>query len=494
MPTVNSGQISFSNIVTEFGSNLARVSNWYSSALNVPSTGVFSISNMYAKSASIPAIITPSVSNISTAGVARSGTWELSNNVTDTYGKPLTYTLQSYNTNDLSASTSGSALSYSITANKFALNTPVNIKVVNRFGRSNTISPIFKITGASIYSVSLGSETFSNNTVTRNLSSYFTDYSGTGLGYWMFANPKNNAYISGTTLYIPGSYRGASYTVTVGASNSYNQTTTASFNATELQAYSTGGTKSTYSTYTFHTFTSSGTFSIASNNVSYTAWIIGGGGAGGSYAGGGGGAGGYLLKSGILNAGSYSVTVGTGGPGYDAWYNVTSRGIAGGDSSFNGFTAYGGGGGGGWWDSNGGTGGCGGGGNMNSNATGGASWIGYNGADGVWAGNSNARGGGGGGMGGTAGNGYPNPYGGSGIQISIGGSNFYVCAGGGGGTQHSTTGGSGGTGGGGAGGAYSGNGQNATTYGSGGGGVGYFAGNYGGAGYGGLVVVRFPTP
>lgn len=495
MPTVTSGQISFSNIVVEFGNSLAQASNWYGSALNVPTTGAFSISNMYNRSASVPGIIALTTSNIDTYNTSRTGTWELSNNVTDAYGKPLTYSIATYNSNHFtSASVTGSTLSYSIPLNKFASNTPVDVKVVNRFGRSNTISPTFKVTGAPISSVSLGSTTLTNNTSYYNLSSYFTDNSGTGLGFWRVSDPYTNATITGTQLAIAGNNRGTSYTVTVGASNSYNQTATSSLSVTECNPpFSSGGTKSTYSTDTYHTFYSSGTFTVASN-ISYYAWIIGGGGAGGDYAGGGGGAGGYRLISGTLNAGSYSVTVGAGGIGYIRYNAYSGRGLSGGDSSFNGTTAYGGGGGGGWNQSNGLTGGCGGGGNMNSNAPGGTASQGYAGAAGVWGNNTNACGGGGGGMGGAGGNTYPNPYGGAGTNVVWGGSNVAVCGGGGGGTQHSTTGGSGGSGGGGNGGAYSQSGQDGTGYGSGGGGLGYFTAEKAGAGGPGIVVIRFVTP
>lgn len=495
MPTVGSGQISFSNIVAEFGSSFAQASNWYGSALNVPTTGAFSISNMYSKSASAPGIIALTTSNIDTHNTARNGTWELSNNVTDTYGKPLTYSIATYNSSHFtSASVTGSKLSYNIPSNKFALNTPVDVKVVNRFGRSNTISPTFKVTGAPITSVSLGSTTLSDNTTYINLSSYFTDNSGTGLGYWRFSDPKNNATISGTQLAIAGNNRGTSYTVTVGASNSYNQTALSSISVTECNPpFSSGGVKSTYLTDTYHTFYSSGTFTV-NGSVSYYAWIIGGGGAGGDYAGGGGGAGGCRAISGTLAAGSYSVIVGAGGVGYETFTRYNSRGDNGGDSFFNGWTASGGGGGGGWNQSNGATGGCGGGGNMNSNAPGGGGSLGWGGAAGVWGNNTNACGGGGGGMSGAGGNTYPNPYGGSGTTVVWGGSNVAVCGGGGGGTQHSTTGGSGGSGGGGAGGAYSQPGQNGTGYGSGGGGMGYYTGNKVGFGGPGIVVIRYVTP
>lgn len=234
MPLSSSGLLSFSNVRVEFGSAFSSLSNCYGIAAGVPTSGVISFSNMYGKAASTPAVTAPSTCNISTNASAQSGTWELSNFVTDTYGKPLTYSVTSYNSVQFSsASLANSLLSYAIPINKFSLSSPIAIRVTNRFGRSNTISPTFALTGYNIYGSSLGSVTLSNNTVSYNLGSYFTDYSGTGLGYWISNNPQNNAYITGTTLYIPGNYRGLSYDVSVSASNSYSQVTSVTLAVTE---------------------------------------------------------------------------------------------------------------------------------------------------------------------------------------------------------------------------------------------------------------------
>lgn len=234
MPLQSSGVLSFSNVRVEFGSAVWSFSNLYGVAAGVPTSGIIKISDLLGKAASTPAIVAPSTCNISTNASAQSGTWELSNLVTDTYGKPLTYSVTSYNSIHFSsASIANSLLSYSIPINKFSMSSPIAIQVTNRFGRTNTISPTFAITGYNIYGNSFGSVTLSNNTVSYNLGTYFTDYSGTGLGYWISNNPQNNAYISGTTLYIPGNYRGLSYNVSVSASNSYNQVTSASLAVTE---------------------------------------------------------------------------------------------------------------------------------------------------------------------------------------------------------------------------------------------------------------------
>lgn len=88
--------------------------------------------------------------------------------------------------------------------------------------------------------------------------------------------------------------------------------------------------------YKIHQFTSSGTFTITASPISATIQLmmVGGGGAG-FY--GGGGAGGYIWRPSFsVSAGSYAVTIGTGGPG------VGSDGT---DTTFGGLVALGGGGG-----------------------------------------------------------------------------------------------------------------------------------------------------
>ena len=82
-----------------------------------------------------------------------------------------------------------------------------------------------------------------------------------------------------------------------------------------------GGTYTTYTsgstTYGVHTFTASGTLTVASSGV-VDVLVVGGGGGGGShvntsYGGGGGGAGAFHEITGLfLDAGSHTVTVGAG--------------------------------------------------------------------------------------------------------------------------------------------------------------------------------------
>ena len=96
----------------------------------------------------------------------------------------------------------------------------------------------------------------------------------------------------------------------------------------------TGGTITTSGNYKYHTFTSSGTFSVASvpsgRTIDYI--LVAGGGGAEAYA--GAGAGGVVEKlSQSITVGSFSVTIGTGG----------AVGVSGNDSVFNGQTAIGGG-------------------------------------------------------------------------------------------------------------------------------------------------------
>ena len=86
----------------------------------------------------------------------------------------------------------------------------------------------------------------------------------------------------------------------------------------------TGGTKTEDGSRTVHTFTSPGSFTI-DNSATANVLVVAGGGSGGTASwtgsssaegGGGGGAGGLRYRSSVsLSAGTYTVEVGTGGPG-----------------------------------------------------------------------------------------------------------------------------------------------------------------------------------
>ena len=81
-----------------------------------------------------------------------------------------------------------------------------------------------------------------------------------------------------------------------------------------------GGSETTSGNYTYHTYNSSGTFTVTGSGVIDLLCVAGGGAGGSTYTGGwnataGGGAGGMLETTAITIApGTYTVTVGAGGP------------------------------------------------------------------------------------------------------------------------------------------------------------------------------------
>lgn len=229
-----------------------------------------------------------------------------------------------------------------------------------------------------------------------------------------------------------------------------------------------GGVITQLGEWRIHRFNSSGTFTLSSLNgtslpIEYL--IVGGGGGGGMDMGGGAGGGGVLTGKSILTPGSYTITVGGGGAGAPAGgtngqpggHQFTIRATAGGNSSFNGLTAYGGGYGAssyyGYTPDYGypGNGGCGGG---PSGYSDGGTRSGGTGVSGQGYAGGNAGGqyysGGGGGAGGVGTSSTSIANGGPGKLSTILGRPFY-WGGGGGGAGYSTYGGAGGIGGGGAG-------------------------------------------
>ena len=276
-----------------------------------------------------------------------------------------------------------------------------------------------------------------------------------------------------------------------------------------------GGTQTTdRSGYVVHEFTSPGTFTVSSGSKNVELMVIGGGGSGGgnpgSGANGGGGAGALYFNNAVpVSTGSYTVTIGSGGPG------AKDKGDTGNASSFGpAFPAAGGGGGGMRGDSNGLPGGSGGGagqgppgsgtGGEGTGASGGsanqnspsAGW-GHDGG----AAPTNANGGtnypaGGGGGAGAVGTNSPDQGpgqggpGGNGLVMAIEGPSQTFAGGGGGGTHESGPQPSGGSGGGGAGGVNNGDGTSATANTGGGGGGTGMNGN-GGTGGSGKVVIAY---
>jgi hypothetical protein len=301
-----------------------------------------------------------------------------------------------------------------------------------------------------------------------------------------------------------------------------------------------GGTKYNFGAYTVHAITGSDNF-IAYENLTCDILVVGGGGAGGPSYGdndtgkGGGGAGGILYGAARpVNAGTYAISIGSGGAGRTNGNNTTPPAANnGGDTIAFSVTANGGGGGGGSDNQQsprqGGSGGGAGARNNSSNDTAAVSnqgtfsgWTKYGNSGGNSA-NGNFGGGGGGGAGGN-GQTYSGPAndsvggnGGVGIDFSATfGATYGVSGwfGGGGGGGSYATGSlkaqsSGGTGGGGNGISareYSSGGQfsvtningTANTGGGGGGssedaGIRVGAGSSSGSGGSGIVLIRYLT-
>ena len=252
-----------------------------------------------------------------------------------------------------------------------------------------------------------------------------------------------------------------------------------------------GGTVEYINEYTVHTFTSSDTFIVTSGGEMEYLVVAGGGGSSAGFYSGGGGAGGMLTGTTTINAGSYTITRGSGGA-VDA--NGTSSSIG----SLVITTGGGKGGGNGNAGSNGGSGGGGayvGGGSPGTGALGGTGVSGpprqgYNGG----RGNGQNGYGWGGGGGGAGGNGFQaisttQPgHGGVGLQSSISGTSRYYAGGGGGNIDTSGNSANGGLGGGGNG--SQGGGNAAGTNGeenTGGGGGNKRAGGSG------IVIIRYLT-
>jgi hypothetical protein len=100
----------------------------------------------------------------------------------------------------------------------------------------------------------------------------------------------------------------------------------------------TGGTITEVGGYKIHTFTASGTFTVNSGSATVEYLVVAGGGSGGWVNGsGGGGGGGVETGSATAVPGSYTVTVGAGGPARSDNYGANGNA-----STFNGLSATGG--------------------------------------------------------------------------------------------------------------------------------------------------------
>ena len=275
-----------------------------------------------------------------------------------------------------------------------------------------------------------------------------------------------------------------------------------------------GGTETTDRTgFKVHEFTSPGTFTVTSGQQDVEVMVIGGGGAGGGSPGngaqGGGGAGALYFNNAVpISPGSYTVTVGSGGPGNSG----PSFGPTGGASSFSpSYPAAGGGGGGTRHSTNGRPGGSGGGAGNGPGSAGPATGApgGSTDAPSPAAGWGNpgggtpsaanggknfpAAGGGGAGQGASPapdqGTSQGSP-GGNGLTMAIEGPSQTFAGGGGGGTHQNGPQPSGGSGGGGAGSVHAADGS-AGSANTGGGGGGSGSTGSGGSGGSGKVVIAY---
>jgi hypothetical protein len=192
-----------------------------------------------------------------------------------------------------------------------------------------------------------------------------------------------------------------------------------------------GGTISTSGGYIIHSFTVVGTTTFTiSSSISVEYLIVAGGGSGGVGRGGGGGAGGVKAGTTTLTAGSYTITVGFGGP---SMTNNQQGGDGGSSSIGTLIVTTGGGGGGGWNTTSGRNGGSGGGASAGNTLTGGTGISGEGFAGSIRS--DGATGGGGGGAGAAA----SGKDGAIGISSTLTGTIRYYAGGGGAGAFSGTS-------------------------------------------------------
>ena len=419
---------------------------------------------------------------------------------------------------------------------------PAGVTITNNgtqtgFGREGSVNWQTSDIKTSTFTASSGEGYFINSgsSITANLPAgvagaivAFSDYARNFATYPFSVTPNGTDKIGGTnataTLDING--QAATFVFTDSTKGWINVQNAEDTEVGLAFISATGGSTSTVNcgACKVHTFTSPGTFCVASlssvaanNEVSYL--VVGGGGGGGSVRGAGGGAGGFredkspvtpYTASPLDGAGSitvtatgFPITVGAGGSGG----TVPSGGAGDGSAStFSTITAAGGGKGGGASPTSipAGSGGSGGGGVGGSGGSGNTPSVspaqGSNGGSGTPSANYGAGGGGGAtAVGSNGGAGYDpgGGPGGAGATTSITGSPVAYSGGGGGSGYNHITVGTGGTGGGGNAGT-AGGGAGTGTANTGGGGGGGFQPNVGtqpvsvgAAGGSGVVIIRY---
>ena len=329
-----------------------------------------------------------------------------------------------------------------------------------------------------------------NSSSFTSTSTLYIGQASTGVGYWA-GLISNVRIVKGTALYTQNFAPPAAPLAAITNTSLLTlQNATIIDNSTNAATITNGGSVTTLAAMPFT--------QLKPPAVDYLV-VAGGGGAGKTGGGSGGGGGGGLLQGSVpVTAGtSYTVTVGSGGPGS---ISTTLQGTIGVSSVFGSISALGGGGG-GTGDTNatygpGAAGGSGGGGTGYSAWPGGQGTFGQGNAGGSGVGSLQYHGGGGGGAGtiGLSGTSLAAGNGGAGIASNITGT-LTAYAGGGGGGINSAAGGSGGVGGGGGTGPTADSvGVNgaANTGGGGGGGYASAANQNGGSGGSGIVIVSYP--
>ena len=353
-------------------------------------------------------------------------------------------------------------------------NDPYNVKVTNISGLSAQLGEGLQVNSTPAFSVSSGSlGSFLDGVDVGTIACGATDVESDTLTFSISSGALPNGLSQNTSN---GNITGTLNT-SVGSNTTYNFTVAVSDTASNqsVRDYSitvspppSGGTVTNATiggqSFRIHTFTSDGQF-ITANALSNTdALIVAGGGSGGARHSGGGGAGGVLHVTGAtISAGTYAASIGNGG----GRSPDTQPGSTGQNTTFIGETANGGG------RTNAYTGTCytqdggsgGGQSGRHCNQTGSAtqgnpsqySGTGYGNGGGTTNSSNRHFGGGGGGAGAAGQNASSNSMndsqGGAGVQINIDGNNYYWAAGGGGNGYGNSTGGQAGNGGAGGGGA-----------------------------------------
>ena len=352
-------------------------------------------------------------------------------------------------------------------------NDPYNIKVTNVSGLSAQLGEGLTVNSAPTFTVAAGSlgSFFDNTAVT--ITTGATDVESDTLTFAITSGAlpagltmnTSNGTISGTLA--TGDTSAATYNFTIRVTDPASNRQVRAYSIT-VSGAPTGGTitNATISGQSFriHTFTSSGQFTTFGTTSQVDALIVGGGGSAGARHSGGGGAGGVLYVTGAtLSAQTYAASLGDGG----AESPNETYGQTGQNTTFLGETAQGGGRTNAYTGScltqNGGSGGgesgrhC----NLVGSATQGNpsqySGTGYGNNGGNTNTTSKHFGGGGGGAGAagqtSSSNSMQTSNGGAGVQINIDGNNYYWAGGGGGNGYNNGQGGQAGFGGAGGGGA-----------------------------------------